>query len=92
MKRGELLNEITTLRGYQSYLEIGCNRDGTFQVIDLPRRVGVDPRRGGTHRMTSLLRTLRSLISCLSMVCICASRFCGMSRMLCGVWLRAAAL
>ena len=37
------------------YLEIGCDLDGTFNSIPLSisDKIGVDPKRGGTHRMTS---------------------------------------
>ncbi len=37
------------------YLEIGCDLDGTFNSIplDISDKIGVDPNRGGTHRMTS---------------------------------------
>ena len=37
----------------RSYLEIGCAGDACFSSVDVPRKVGVDPDRGGTHRMTS---------------------------------------
>ncbi len=36
-----------------SYLEIGCNDDVNFDQIPVARKIGVDPARGGTHRMTS---------------------------------------
>lgn len=36
-----------------SYLEIGCAGDDCFQLIDVSYKVGVDPNKGGTHRMTS---------------------------------------
>lgn len=35
------------------YLEIGCAGDDLFRAVLAPRKVGVDPARGGTHRMTS---------------------------------------
>jgi hypothetical protein len=37
----------------RSYLEIGCNRNKLFDAVDMVHKVGVDPKRGGTHRMTS---------------------------------------
>lgn len=56
---GEIRDRIQLLRFLEaripckSYLEIGCHRDRVFKVIRAPRKVGVDPKRGGTHRMTS---------------------------------------
>src|ERR1700731_3738491 len=49
----DLILEVIRLRGYQSYLEIGCQADGTFARVDVRRKVGVDPVSGGTVRMTS---------------------------------------
>ena len=50
--RGELLNFLVRERGYSSYLEIGCDADQTFSLIQASHRVGVDPVSGGTLRMT----------------------------------------
>jgi len=36
-----------------TYLEIGCNDDSNFNSIYSLNKIGVDPRKGGTHRMTS---------------------------------------
>ncbi|MBI1385620.1 MAG: class I SAM-dependent methyltransferase [Rhizobiales bacterium] len=35
------------------YLEIGCQDDKLFHTVWCPTKIGVDPARGGTHRMTS---------------------------------------
>jgi SAM-dependent methyltransferase len=35
------------------YLEIGCADNALFDAVMARRKVGVDPRQGGTHRMTS---------------------------------------
>ena len=37
------------------YLEIGCNDNKCFDRVNLPmsQKIGVDPSKGGTHRMTS---------------------------------------
>lgn len=48
-----LMNELVKSRGYRSYLEIGCYANRTFNAIQIGHKVGVDPRRGGTVRMTS---------------------------------------
>lgn len=53
MKRVALLNYLIETQGYDSYLEIGCGSDRTFRRIAASHRVGVDPQRGGTLRMTS---------------------------------------
>lgn len=37
----------------RSYLEIGCDKNQVFKHINVANKIGVDPRRGGTHRMTS---------------------------------------
>ena len=49
----DLVESVIRLFGYRSYLEIGCQDDFTFSRIDVPKKVGVDPTRGGTLRMTS---------------------------------------
>jgi predicted O-methyltransferase YrrM len=51
--RLELLQWLADRPGCRRYLEIGCNRDKVFRALDIESKVGVDPRRGGTHRMTS---------------------------------------
>ncbi len=53
MRRIELFQHLTAIRGYQSYLEIGCETNQTFEKVDVPKKVGVDPKSGGTVRMTS---------------------------------------
>lgn len=40
-------------RKYKSYLEIGCQSNTTFLKIICDKKIGVDPEKGGTHRMTS---------------------------------------
>lgn len=35
------------------YLEIGCLDDATFYAVPVADKTGVDPAKGGTHRMTS---------------------------------------
>jgi SAM-dependent methyltransferase len=48
-----LLQWLVARNAARSYLEIGCNRNRVFHAIRVAHKVGVDPRRGGTHRMTS---------------------------------------
>ncbi|MCB0324281.1 MAG: class I SAM-dependent methyltransferase [Bdellovibrionales bacterium] len=39
--------------GFRKYLEIGCNQEITFRQIIAPYRIGVDPVKGGSVRLTS---------------------------------------
>jgi len=48
-----LFNALIAEFGYTSYLEIGCKDNTTFNQVIVDRKVGVDPDRGGTLRMTS---------------------------------------
>ncbi len=47
-----LANRLIAAAG-EDYLEIGCDADLLFKAAMAARKVGVDPRQGGTHRMTS---------------------------------------
>jgi hypothetical protein len=53
MDRVEVITLLIESRGYQSYVEIGCEDDGSFSRIRCPVKIGVDPVSGGTLRMTS---------------------------------------
>jgi SAM-dependent methyltransferase len=44
---------VDTLSRDAAYLEIGCDANTLFDAIPLADKTGVDPARGGTHRMTS---------------------------------------
>lgn len=50
--RPKLINWLISKYNYKSYLEIGCSENLTFNQIKIEKQ-GVDPVRGGTHRMTS---------------------------------------
>ena len=52
-KRFEIIQDIIDFKKYNSYLEIGCDRNQSFSNIKIKKRVGVDPVEGGTHKMTS---------------------------------------
>lgn len=52
MNRTQTILMLIEARGYKRYLEIGCDDDTTFSHIPI-EKIGVDPVRGGTHRMTS---------------------------------------
>lgn len=51
--RLDLVNFACKVTNAQSYLEIGCNKNEVFGYVNCAHKVGVDPRQGGTHRMTS---------------------------------------
>lgn len=48
-----LMNHLAALDKDTAYLEIGCHMDTLFAALPLVDKTGVDPARGGTHRMTS---------------------------------------
>ena len=51
--RFEIIQNIITQQKYNNYLEIGCDRNENFSKINIQNKVGIDPIRGGTLRMTS---------------------------------------
>ena len=51
--RTEIIQNIINKKNYEKYLEIGCDKDDNFSKIQAKIKVGVDPQRGGTIRMTS---------------------------------------
>ena len=51
--RFDIIQKLINLKKYNSYLEIGCDKNENFLRININKKIGVDPREGGTHRMTS---------------------------------------
>ena len=51
--RIDIINMLAQRINAASYLEIGCNNNECFDRINISNKVGVDPRHGGTLRMTS---------------------------------------
>lgn len=51
--RFDVINYLIDKRNFHSYLEIGCDRERTFKRVKAVNKVGVDPVRGGTLRMSS---------------------------------------
>ncbi len=51
--RATVVERMVAQTGGRSYLEIGCAENLLFDQVKAARKVGVDPVRGGTHRMTS---------------------------------------
>ena len=51
--RIKIIQSIIDKNNFKHYLEIGCDRDVNFSNIKAENKVGIDPVRGGTLRMTS---------------------------------------
>ena len=51
--RTNIIQKIIKKRSFKSYLEIGCDNDENFSQINIENKIGVDPLKGGTLRMTS---------------------------------------
>lgn len=51
--RLELINLSINYTQAKKYLEIGCDKNKIFNKVNCDFKVGVDPSRGGTHRMYS---------------------------------------
>jgi hypothetical protein len=49
----DMIPNIVRCIGAESYLEIGCADNTCFGKVQATKKIGVDPERGGTHRMTS---------------------------------------
>lgn len=49
----DIIPHVVDFVGAKSYLEIGCADNTCFSRVNASRKIGVDPNRGGTHRMTS---------------------------------------
>ena len=52
-RRYEIINKIIKKKKYNTYLEIGCFKNDTFNSIIIKDEIGVDPVSGGTIRKTS---------------------------------------
>ncbi len=51
--RTTIIQEIINQRNYKKYLEVGCDNDENFSKVQIESKIGVDPLKGGTLRMTS---------------------------------------
>jgi predicted O-methyltransferase YrrM len=51
--RLDLIQWAITKSNAKNYLEIGCNKNEIFSNVFVENKIGVDPKRGGTLRMTS---------------------------------------
>lgn len=52
-KRAKLINFALSQFKFKDYLEIGCAYNECFDNVEANHKVGVDPKSGGTLRMTS---------------------------------------
>ncbi|MBD3407213.1 MAG: hypothetical protein GF411_13925 [Candidatus Lokiarchaeota archaeon] len=53
IKRWEIINYIIEFHGYQRYLEIGVDQKHTWNEINVPNKVGVDPNAKTTFKTKS---------------------------------------
>ena len=51
--RKAIVNRLLSVTAAADYLEIGCAGNDLFDAVMATRKIGVDPVRGGTHRLTS---------------------------------------
>ena len=51
--RSDIINKLISIKKYNSFLEIGCDKNSNFSNISISKKIGVDPNSGGTHKMTS---------------------------------------
>jgi glutamate mutase epsilon subunit len=51
--RSEIIKKIIDKKKYESYLELGCDKDSNFSKIKIKNKIGVDSKLGGTLKMTS---------------------------------------
>ena len=51
--RAEIIQWFIKIKNYKSYLEIGCNSNEVFNIINCKKKIGVDPVSGGNRKMTS---------------------------------------
>lgn len=51
--RWDLINYLIKKNNYKDYLEIGCDKNQLFSLVEIENKTGVDPENGGNLRMTS---------------------------------------
>ena len=51
--RWDLINYLIKKNNYKDYLEIGCDKNQLFSLVEIKNKTGVDPENGGNLRMTS---------------------------------------
>jgi hypothetical protein len=53
LTRSFIINNIIQRKKYETYLEIGCDKNILFNSVKIKKKVGIDPVAGGNIRMTS---------------------------------------
>jgi len=53
LTRSFIINNIINRKKYETYLEIGCDRNILFNSVKIKKKIGVDPVSGGNIKMTS---------------------------------------
>jgi len=53
LTRSLIVNNIIDRKKYETYLEIGCNKNILFNSVKIKKKIGIDPVSGGNLRMTS---------------------------------------
>ena len=48
-----MINYLIKKNNYKDYLEIGCDKNQLFSLVEIENKTGVDPENGGNLRMTS---------------------------------------
>jgi hypothetical protein len=51
--RSLIVNSIIDRKKYETYLEIGCDKNILFNSVKIKKKIGIDPVSGGNTRMTS---------------------------------------
>ena len=53
LTRSLIVNNIIERKKYETYLEIGCDKNILFNSVKIKKKIGIDPVSGGNIRMSS---------------------------------------
>ena len=53
LTRSLIVNNIVDRKKYETYLEIGCDKNILFNSVKIKKKIGIDPVSGGNIRMSS---------------------------------------
>ena len=53
LTRSLIVNNIIDRKKYETYLEIGCDKNILFNSVKIKKKIGIDPVSGGNIRMSS---------------------------------------
>ena len=53
LTRSLIVNNIIEKKKYETYLEIGCDKNILFNSVKIKKKIGIDPVSGGNIRMSS---------------------------------------